>query len=158
MPWQNQESMELTNKAKALIKKRFNLDIESKVYIASEQELVEKILSEQRNEGRSIEELEKIKYELKYILGRYFAKSDEIWLLENEGLVIDVIVHEMMHAIQKCGPHREPLADYLTFKLTGNKEYIRDSVLKDWEAIEKNQGLKRIIERLQKFGDCEDFD
>ena len=154
MPWQNQVSIELTRKSREQIKKFYGLEIESKVYVVTSKEMTEKDLEEQQKKGRSEKELESIKIELKYILGKYFEQTDEIWLVDNEGLVEEVIIHEMIHTKQKCAPNRESMADYLTYKITGNKEYIKESVLKDWEEIEKNYELKRIIERIQKVGDC----
>lgn len=158
MPWQNLESFELTKKAQFLLKKHYNFEIKSQVYIVTEEEMVVNVLEEQTKIGRTTKELEMIKIELKYILGRYFATKDEIWLVEGKGVVIDVLFHELLHVKQKCTPHREHIVDYLTYKITRNKEFIKDSVVKDWEEIEKNEGLKKILERLQKEGDCEEFE
>lgn len=157
MPWQTQALLELTKEAKDLIKKNYNLEINTPVYIVTEEEIVTDVLKEQNNIGRSKKELEKIKIELKYILGKYFALKNEIWLLEREGIIIDVIIHEMLHSVQKCIPHREHIVDYLTFKIIGNEAFILESTISDWGEIEKSYGMKKILERFQREGSCEEL-
>ena len=158
MPWQTKELINLVNEAENLIIEFYSLPVHTNVFIVTQEEMIEVVLNEQQSMNRSPQELEKIRFELKYILGRYFSSRNEIWLVDEKGVVLDVLIHEFLYSLQLCKPHREHIVDYLTYKLTSNSNYISSSVLHDWQEIEKNFKLKKILERLRKVGDCEDFE
>ena len=94
---------------------------------------------------------------LAYIYGKYFAGTNEIWVVEKIGENIDVLIHEMIHSIQVCKPNREGIVDYLTFKFTKNESWINSKIIEDWRKIEKMVGLQAIKEKIVKNEDCEEF-
>jgi len=157
IPWQTPLLIELIEQAKTQIYDLFDLSVNTPVYIATESEMIEAVIKEQKAKNRGNKELEKIKYDLLFILGKYFTATKEIWVVEGRGEALDVIFHEILHPIQKCNLHKEKIIDYITYKITGNKDYFYNTILKDWQEIEKSNGFDRIKTRLIKEGDCEDF-
>ncbi|MHA1728086.1 MAG: hypothetical protein ACTSWY_05080 [Promethearchaeota archaeon] len=161
MPWQTQKLNEMVQTAKSLVAKTFNIissDLKTQIFIAQRDELEEEILDELKKLNYSVESISKIKnYYLPFVIGKFFKCTNEIWILHGKGENIDTIVHEFLHSIQKCEPNRKEIADYLTYKITGNLKYINSYDLIDWQEIEKSVSYQQIKERLITEGDCQDF-
>lgn len=157
MTWQTPEILRLAKEAKDLVEKEVGVEETASVFIASEGEMTNATLQEQTELGRTPEEIERIRFDLQFILGKYFPLSNEIWLVEGRGVILDVIIHEMIHSMQRCSLHREGIVDYVTFKITGNRDYVAESVLEEWQEIERSVGYKAIRRRLLSGGDCEEF-
>lgn len=157
MPWQTSKLSNIEKKARSLIYEFIDIQIDIPVYISTEEEMIEAVLFEQLKLNRKKNEIEKIKYDLNFILGKFFSNKQEIWVVDGRGINLDVIIHELLHSIQKCLSKREHIVDYITFKITKNKEYIDELILKDWLEIEESVGFKKIIKSLVTIGDCEVF-
>ncbi len=148
--------LESIDKAKQLIFEHFQLTIETEIYICTIEEMTNRLNQIYAPKAGTI--FEKIKPLIRYLDGKYFKEEQEIWLIEGRGENFPTIMHEMIHSIQKCNTiHREPIVHYLTFKLTGDKAGIYNTLIEDWKEIERINGFKRIKERLISEGDCEDF-
>lgn len=157
MVWQDEQVNELVQKAKDILRELISKRIEAEVYICTFNEL-KSTLENELQETVSENELKYIMRRIEYIDGRYFKKKNEIWLVNDRGVNLDTILHELIHSIQECSENREGIVYYVTYKLTKNKEHINDYLLKDWEEIEKIHGMKKIISRILKEGDCEEFE
>lgn len=159
MPWQPESLNKLIEEAKNLIIKYFKVEVATEVYLCSRDEMSKAVLEELKKNNRSDKTIDHIKkIYLKRIIGKYFAEKNEIWLLEGIGDTIEVLVHELMHSIQKCTPNREKIVDYLTYKLTSLKNQIPEETLREWTDIEKTYSFKVIVNQLLEEKDCEDFD
>ena len=160
MPWISQEFDKLVQESKSLVKKEFpDITFDWPVFIASKDEMDIAIIKELKDLNYSKRQIEDVvNYFLPYLIGKYFAQTNEIWVLQMKGENLDTIVHELLHSIQKCKPHRESIVNYLTFKITGEKNYINDNLRKDWEEIEKNTSYQRIKNKLLSEGDCEEIE
>jgi hypothetical protein len=161
MPWQTQELQKLVLTAKNLVVKTFQLlisDLKTQVFIAQKDELQNAILAELKELKYSQKAISKIKtYFLPYVIGKFFKLTNEIWVLHGKGDNVDTIVHEFLHSIQKCETNREGIVDYLTYRMTGNQQYLDVYELVDWQELEKSVSLKKIKEKLISIGDCQDF-
>ena len=91
------------------------------------------------------------------IVGKYFKKPPEIWLVEGRDDTLSDLLHEVLHAIQLCHPHREGIVDYLTFMLTKDNKAIAEYDLENWREIAKGVRFKDIFKQLLSKGDCENF-
>jgi hypothetical protein len=97
------------------------------------------------------------KHFFELLLGKYFASKNEIWIVEDKGAPDSVIIHELLHSIQKCRPNRESICDYVTFKISQDPTAMESRKRLEWQEIEKNNGLPRIIENFLSTIDCEEF-
>jgi hypothetical protein len=141
-----------------LIFKEFSLTTTVKFFICTREELINETIEKLKEENYLKTEIEYAKnYLLPKINEKYFPKLYQIWLVDVEGINLDLIIHEALHSIQKCEENQEAIVDYITYKLTGNKLYINDYVLLDWQEIEKTFSWKKIKRRLVLEGNCEDF-
>lgn len=161
MPWTTTELETLAAKAKVLVIDEFK-DFSSlkdcPVFIASAEEMQDAILEELVQLNYSKEAIKKIQdYYLKFVIGKYFKLTSEIWLLHGKGDNMITIVHELLHSIQQCEPNREGIVDFLTYKITTESQYIDNYELADWQEIEETHSYKKIKTRLVSKGDCEDF-
>lgn len=154
MPWTNDELDQLILKARKLILKEFPDIFTVQVYICTQLEMIQKIKKEiKRDEFKG----EIKKYLARFVIGKYFAGDNVIWLVEEKGENLPTLIHELLHSIQKCAPHRENIVNYLVYKILNDPQTIEPRMLKDWNEIEKNVGFKVIKEKLLSEGDCEDF-
>jgi hypothetical protein len=148
--------LESIDKAKRLIFKHFQINIEADIIVCTIDEMTNRL--NQIYASKAFPIFEKIKPLIRYLDGKCFKEEQEIWLIEGRGENFPTIMHEMLHSIQKCNKnYREPIVHYLTFKLTGDKTGIYQSLIEDWREIERIHGLKQIKERLISEGDCENF-
>ena len=96
-------------------------------------------------------------YLAKFVAGKYFSQDDTIWLVQGKGVDLPTLVHEFLHSIQVCRPHRENIVEYLVYKLLKDCTLIDERKLNEWREIEKQVGWKGIKQRLVLEGDCEDM-
>lgn len=89
--------------------------------------------------------------------GKHFFLKNEIWLIQQDGEQYEILVHELLHSIQRCSPDREGIVYYLTYKLTKNPAVIPVKKLQEWQEIEKSVGLKTIVKQLLLEKGCEEF-
>lgn len=157
MPWKNQ-SLEVTiERAKKIILKELNLQITSELFTCSKDEMIRRCTDELKEKIKDEKIVNREIMRLAYIYGKYFAGTNEIWVVEKIGENIDVLIHEMIHSIQVCKPNREGIVDYLTFKFTKNESWINSKIIEDWREIEKMVGIQAIKEKIVKNEDCEEF-
>ena len=156
MPWENPAIQPIIQQLHNLIKREFNLEVSAPFLICSINELKQACLLEL--EERNLQErlLVKERQRLDFIYGKYFKESHEIWLVEDKGDVLDVMLHEALHSIQVCHIDREDIVDYITFKLTNDRLWIDDYTLENWLEIEESNGFSGIKKRFLTEGDCED--
>ncbi len=154
MPWINDNLDLLILKAREILLKEFDNNFTAQIYVCSQSEMIERIKTEIRREENKAWFIENL---ATYVIGKYFASDNTIWLVEGEGENLPTIIHELLHSIQKCSPHRENIVEFLVYKLFDNAALINQRLLKDWIEIERIFGYKKIKERLLSEGDCEDF-
>lgn len=157
MPWENPANQHIIKQARKLIKKEFNLNISAQILVCSRSELKKKCLVELQEQNIDEKLIEKEKRRLNFIFGKYFKENHEIWLVESDGEVLDIVLHESLHSIQECHTAREGIIDYITFKLTNDPFWIDAYTLKNWLEIEKSVGYKNIKRKLISKENCEDF-
>ena len=158
MPWQPEPFNSVIKEAKVLIFDHFKINTSANIFICSFSELEKAILKELKDTNITEEKIEHIKkIHIKRVIGKYFSKTNDIWLLEGKGNNIEVLMHELLHSIQKCSPNREKIVDYLTYKITGLRTQIPNEIFKEWREIEKNYGYKKIKTPFLLQKDCEDF-
>ena len=158
MPWLNDSFLKIVKRAKQRILLDFSIQSSAEVLLCTQAEIVEATYSEIQDTVESIKELKLLKIHiLPDLIGKYFKSKDEIWLVIGKGDNFNILIHEMLHSIQICSPHREHITEFLSFKLTDAIDLIDPYVLEDWLEVEKLVGFDEIKERFLKKGDCEDF-
>lgn len=158
MPWITSNFEEQVAQAKKRLRKEFPLDFKASISLTNKEEMTLRVLENLNEDGYSVEKIEILRKRfVPTIVGKYFKKENEILILSEEGENEDTIIHEYLHEIQICEPNREGIVDYITFKLTGNMNYIDQYTLDNWQELEKIHGFKKIKERLLSVGDCEEF-
>lgn len=158
MPWQPEPFNSVIQEAKVFIFDNFKINTTANIFICSFNELEKTILKELKDTNINEEKIEHIKkIYIKRVIGKYFSKTNEIWLLEGKGNNLEVLIHELLHSIQKCSPNRENIVDFLTYKITGLRTQIPNETLKEWLEIEKSYGFKKIKHQFLLEEDCEDF-
>ena len=156
MRYPSDQLLESIDRAKQLIFEHFQIDIKAEIFVCTIDEMTNRL--KQIYAPKALNVFGKIEPLISYLDGKYFKEGQEIWLIEGRGENLPTIMHEILHSIQNCNAdHREPIVHYLTFKLTGDKTGIYNSLIEDWREIERIHGLKQIKERLTSEGDCEDF-
>lgn len=156
MVWQDDSLQNLVQEAKELLRTLFSNDFTTEIYICSFDELQSAITTELKGTMPD-REFSQIMRSLNYTDGRYFKKKNQIWLVNDRGVNVDTIIHELLHTIQICSPHREGIVYYITYKITHNDSHIKKFMLQDWIEIEKTYSFKLIIQQLFKNTDCENF-
>lgn len=157
MTWIDQNLLPLLDKAKKMIEENFECTVTAKVYVCDLEELQNQMIEEFKEKLLTQLDREVFQYTLDNIEGRYLKKRNEIWLVSQRGENVETILHEYLHSIQKCTKNRENIVKYLTYKLTEKENVIEEEMLKEWLEIEKQEGLKKIKDRLLQPGDCEEF-
>ncbi len=161
MTWTSRELEVMVDKAKRVVARELNIsysDLKCPVYLASREELDNAIIDELRQLHYLENDIQRIiRYYLPFVIGKYFQLSKQIWVLYGKGDNMDTIIHELLHSIQSCEPNREGIVNYLTYKISGNLEFINEYVLEDWQEIERISSYLAIKNRLITEGDCEDF-
>lgn len=141
-----------------LLTKEFRTTITTNFFICTREELIRETIEELKEDNYAKTEIEYAeRYLLPKILGKYFSKTHQIWLVDIVGINLDLVIHEAIHSIQRCEENKEDIVDYITYKLTGNDFYINEYVLTDWKEIEKTFTWEKIKRRLLSIGNCEDF-
>ena len=158
MPWTTPELEKLSEKAKKLLKKEFSREVTATIFLTNREEMTQRVIDELEEEGCTKENIRILsKLFIPNLVGKYFRRTNEILVVTGIGENVETILHEYLHAIQKCEPNREGIVDYITYKITGNNNYIDTYDLKDWEEIERANTYKKIKNRLVREGDCEEF-
>lgn len=157
MPWENNKVLHMKQELETLIKQEFGISVDFPVYCCTKKELVERIVSESFFSKLPKNARLSIKIQLQFIIGRYFSDTNEIWVVHGKGDRKGVILHKLLHAIQKCKPHRENIVDYIVWHYLKDSEFINNKILKEWQEIENAVGFERIKQQLLKNEDCENF-
>lgn len=158
MPWVDNSLNKWIKQAETLISDEFNKSLHATFFVCTREELIPQVLTELKNLKYPEAEIEYSKqFLLPDILGKFFATTNQIWLVAGEGTNFDTILHEALHSIQACTGKREPIVDYITYKYTKNKAYIDEMEIIEWQEIEKTNSWKKIKTRLVTVGICEDF-
>jgi len=158
MPWITESFSKKVSEAKNLIYQEFELHADGIVLLCSQKEMIDKVileLSARKIQKPRLNNL--IQFILPLLVGKYFKETNEIWVIEGKGDERSTLIHELLHSIQTCSPHREGIVDFLTYKLTGDQTIIDPFLLKDWEDIERIHGFEMVKKQLLIQGDCEDF-
>lgn len=145
MPWTTDRLESLISEARTLLLREFPDNFSASIYICSQAEMIDKTKEEMRETLA------------RFVIGKYFAKENMIWLVEGNGVNLPTLIHELLHSIQKCSPHREQIVEYIVYKLLEHSCSIDQALLRDWEEIETSVGFDKIKERLLSEGDCEDY-
>lgn len=154
MPWTTDRLDFLISEVRELLLKEFPDIFTASIFICSQIEMVINIKKQiKRDEFKG----EIQDYLAKFIIGKYFAEENVIWLVEGKGDNVPTLLHELLHSIQKCAPHRENIIEYLMYKLMDRSDIIDHRLLIEWKEIEKTHGFEVIKEKLLSKSDCEDF-
>lgn len=157
MPWSNSGFQALTRPVQETIYREFGILPTATILLCTKAELVENLEQDPAIRAFPRRYLENVVF--RSIVGKYFAATNEIWVVEgaSRGENPAVVTHEVLHSIQRCSPHREAIVDYLSYRLTGDARFISSPARSEWEGLEKIHGLPAIKQRLLTTGDCEDF-
>ena len=158
MPWHSKDILLITEKGRNLIHAGFGIRPNSNIFVCTEQEIYQATLNELISNQYPEYKIEFLKkYYLPDIIGKYFAQTNEIWLVDGKGTNLPSVIHELIHSIQKCFPHREDIVEYLTYKILNGDSPIERSILTEWDEIESEHGLSIIKKQILLDSDCEDF-
>ncbi|HMF31671.1 MAG TPA: hypothetical protein VKK79_09665 [Candidatus Lokiarchaeia archaeon] len=158
MPWTSNTLETLVSQALAAVTQILQVQPNAIVLVCTKQEMTQKVIAELATYQLSQARLEWYKQSvIPFIIGKYFLQNNEIWLVDGKGDKWEVLIHELLHSVQKCRPNRERITDYLTFKLTQDPTTIDPRILTEWNQLEQDYGLKAIIARFLRQGDCEEF-
>lgn len=158
MPWETDLFRNLVDKAKEDINSFFGIKPKVNVLICSYDEMKTSLIQdfETRNLPAKILEFH-LNYTINDVIGKYFSDTKTILILENFSDHYFLLIHELLHSIQKCHPHREAIVDYISFIISKDERAIDSQLLYEWLQIEKNYGEKSIIKQLLLEKDCEEF-
>jgi len=158
MPWITDSFSETVVEAKKLIWQEFEIHADAIVLLCTQKEMIDRVILELSTRKIPKQRLNNlIQFILPLLVGKYFKETNEIWLIEEKGDNFSTLIHELLHSIQVCSPHREGLVDFLTYKITGDQTIIDPFLLKEWKELEMMHGLEAIKKRLLIPSDCEDF-
>lgn len=157
IPWLDPKLDALDQKARQLIHTLFPNTTQCIVLVCTREELIEAVKKELRKCGMSEVIVKQQEPKLGFICGKLFREQKEVWVVEDEGENLDIIVHELLHNIQVCDVNREGITDFITYKLTKNPDWIDPYTLDNWLEIERQLGFKMIKRRFLTEGDCEDL-
>ena len=158
MPWITDSFSATVSEAKNLIYQEFSLHADAVVSLCTQKEMIERVTRELSMRTISKPRFNNlVRFILPLLVGKYFKETNEIWIIDGKGDDFPTLVHELLHSIQACSPHREGIVDFLTYKLTDDQTFVDPFLLKDWVEIEMLHGLESIKQRLLAQGDCEDF-
>ena len=161
MPWMTNDGERLIDETLRIIEGEFIIKPSVKVLFCTIKELSHRFMEEDLKPNYSLQIQKQIHdYIIKFIQGKYWKSTNEIWIISGRGDNIATLLHEYLHPIQKCTTHREDIVEYLTFSIlkTLSIPIPYDSEKKsEWEKIHKDVGWDKIKNRLITLGDCEDF-
>ncbi|MFV2015223.1 MAG: hypothetical protein ACC656_07345 [Candidatus Heimdallarchaeota archaeon] len=157
MPWNNPYLNPIIEKAKKILKKHFQTELDTIIRVCSLEEMTEETLKEANQDRKTKTQIDRIISVLPVMRGKYFHFLNEIWVIEEKGENLLTIVHELLHSIQKCNPKRENINFFICYKLLNDDSRLTPSQLKDWLEIEKMVGFEKIKEQFLTSGHCEDF-
>ncbi|MHA1734069.1 MAG: hypothetical protein ACTSU5_19175 [Promethearchaeota archaeon] len=162
MPWTNDRLRTLVGQTQQLLVREFRVNVTAEVLLCTREEMIRRFTREVEarasTENWPPEHLENWKeFLIPMVEGKYFGDTDEVWLVAGVGDTRPTLIHELLHSIQECHPKREPIVQFLTYRLTRDASTINGDLRGEWEEIERQTGLSGIKERLLKPGDCEDF-
>jgi hypothetical protein len=158
MPWESEEFLPTIIQSKNIIEKEFGIRPNAAILLCTYEELSQTTIFELTKKKYSQEKLKFLKkYIIPKIIGKYFAKSNEIWLIDGKGTNFPTLIHEMIHSIQNCAPNREHIVDYITYRILKKEAPIEQNVLLEWTEIESSHKFSKIKKQILSDGDCEDF-
>lgn len=158
MPWKTETLNQLEAKVRTLIQEQFEIDFNVRIWVCDELEMENAVIDELKAQQISPQRIAYFKSNfIPFIIGKFFRQSNQILLIQGKGEIISVLLHEILHSIQRCAPHRENIVDYIVFRILHKRNEIAENIIHDWEELEKIHGFEKIKARLIHTGDCEDF-
>ena len=147
--------------AQEIIIKEFGVGSNAEVFFCTINEFKQRFATEEMDTKFSPDIRELILKRVVPILeGKVWKNTNEIWLINGKGDNLGTLIHEYIHSIHVCRPHREPIVEYLSMIICEdhNISYnINRNLYSEWEMIEKDVGFETIKKQILKKGDCEDF-
>lgn len=160
MPWISEEFSHVIKEGRALVETEFGVRPTAIVFFCTEEEIFQETRRELTSRSISSERLKFLEKKVfPQIIGKFFPEKKEIWLVDGKGTTVSTLVHELIHSIQKCAPHRENIVDFITYRILkgSEKPSIEPELLGEWTEIESQYGFARIKQNILRKGDCEDF-
>nr|MDO8087194.1 hypothetical protein [Candidatus Sigynarchaeum springense] len=158
MPWSSDKLNTKIEQSRKKISSFLGTRPEAPVFLCTQAELIARVKDELLSGGTPEDKITFLeKHIFPLLLGKYFKKTAEVWLVEGKGDSDSILVHELLHSIQTCSPKRENICDYLTYRITNDQTIMDEKLLSEWKEIERAHGLKGIKARFLSPGDCEDF-
>ncbi len=158
MPWSNSKLEARIDHNRKRIKEFMGILPEARVLLCTRDEMCERVKGELLVGGRPVEKVAFLeKHIFPLLLGKYFKDSGEIWILEGKRDADTIVVHELLHSIQKCNPKRENICDYLVYRITNDPTIMESNLRLEWAEIEHVHGLDKIKSRFLSDGNCEAF-
>lgn len=153
----NKKFLELVTRAKQAITQEFKIETTANVELCLENEVISLIVKDAQNRNLSESEIESIKLKIPFLHGIYIKHSNTAYVILGRGDNLPIIIHELLHSVQLCNPHRHNILDYISFKLTKDARFIDPLLIREWEEIERTHTWENIKQRIFMTGDCEDF-
>ncbi|HME50905.1 MAG TPA: hypothetical protein VKM55_01685 [Candidatus Lokiarchaeia archaeon] len=158
MPWSNDKFQSKIEHYRANIEAFLGIMPDALVFLCTRDEMTARVKTELLQRGTSADKLAFLEMHVfSLLLGKYFASKNEIWLIEGKGDIDAILVHELLHSVQKCNPKRENICDYLTYRITNDPTIMEEKLRSEWAEIERVHGLDQIKSRFLADGNCEDF-
>ena len=160
MTWSDPSFIPTVTHAKSIIEESFGKSSNATILFCSLAELQVAVNQEYKDKNLSPFQQQLLQHNLERIEGRFFSSTNEIWLVDGKGTNFETLIHELLHSIQQCNPHRENIVQFLTFRIVNdpnNHDIIEPATLRDWLEIEKQKGFDHIKKRIIFPGDCEEF-
>jgi hypothetical protein len=158
MPWSNDKFNSRIEQCRKRIEAFLGILPDTIVFLCTSDEMSARFKTELLAGGTSTKKVTFLeKHIFSLLSGKYFKNTNEIWLVERRSDINSILVHELLHSVQKCDPKRENICDYLTYRITNDPTLMEGKVLSEWAEIERAHGLDQIKSRFLAEGNCEDF-
>ena len=158
MPWSNDKLRSKIEQSRTSIEAFLGIVPDAVVYLCTRDEMTARVKAELLQRGTSTSKVAFLEtHVFSLLLGKFFASTNEVWLIEGKGATDAILVHELLHSVQKCYPKRENICDYLTYRITNDTTIMEGKLRTEWAEIERVHSIDQIKSRFLADGNCEDI-
>jgi len=163
--WCTDKLLKLLEESKNLVENFLRIKVpEIKVYIATERYFTEILTDIYVKKGYVREKAQKIAAkQVKFMYGLYMREKRTIFLKEDVGENLQTIIHELLHAVQKCNKspiRKEKIVIFLTYLILKDRfehDYMTSKIIEEWQEEIRNKNIEIVKHRLLREGDCNDI-
>ena len=142
MPWSNDTFRSRIEQARAKIDAYLGISPDALVFLCTRDEMTARLKAELLQRGTMTDKVAFLEtHVFPLLLGKYFANTNEIWLIEGKGDIDAILIHELLHSVQKCDPKRENICDYLTYRITNDPTVMEGKLRTEWAEIDMHRDL-----------------